>query len=101
MDNDVMIPTQIGEGVTVSIGSDAYPYTIIDISPSGKTIYLQEDRVERIDSNGISEVQEYKYFRNSEGKEIKASMRKNGGWKTTDNCKVSIGVRRRYYDFSF
>lgn len=92
----------IGQGATVSIGSDSYPYTIIDISESGKTIYLREDRVERIDSNGMSEIQEYKYFPDPQGKEIKATLRKNGAWKTTkDNFRVSIGVRRRYYDFCF
>lgn len=92
----------IGEGATVHIGSDSYPYTIIDVSDSGKTIYLRQDKVERTDSNGMSELQEYNYFPNPEGEEIKATLRKNGAWKTTkDNCPVTIGVRRRYYDFSF
>jgi len=93
---------EIGEGATVSVGSDSYPYTIIDISDSGKTITLREDRVERTDRNGMSEIQEYNYFRDPNGKVVKATKRKNGSWKTTkDNCLVSIGIRRRYYDFSF
>jgi hypothetical protein len=99
---NVNVALLIGEGATVSIGSDSYPYTIIDVSESGKTIYLREDKVERTDSNGMSEIQEYKYSPNLEGQEIKATKRKNGAWKTTgDNRLVSIGVRRRYYDFSF
>lgn len=102
MQVDSLITPQIGEGATVRVGSDAYPYTIIDISDSGKTIYLREDKVERIDNNGMSELQEYNYFRNPEGKEIKATRRKNGSWKTTgNNCPVSIGIRCRFYDFSF
>jgi len=92
----------IGEGATVSVGSDSYPYTIVDVSKSGKTITLREDKCERTDSNGMSEAQEYNYFRDFNGKEIKATKRKTGAWKTTGgNSMVSIGVRRRYYDFCF
>lgn len=92
----------IGEGATVSVGSDSYPYTIVDVSKSGKTIILKEDKFERTDSNGMSESQEYNYSPNPEGKEIKATKRKTGAWKTSgNNCLVSIGVRRRYYDFCF
>lgn len=99
---DTEITPQIGEGATVRVGSDCYPYTIIDVSESGKTIYLKEDRVERTDNNGMSECQEYNYFRNPEGAEVKATKRKNGSWKLTgSNSLVTIGIRRKFYDFSF
>ena len=100
MENDVAI--QIGDGATVHIGSDSNPYTIIDVSASGKTIMLKADKVERIDNNGMSDIQEYKYFWDPEGEELKATKRKNGSWKIVGtNMIVSIGIRRKFFDFSF
>ncbi len=97
-----LVSQLVGQGATVRSGSDSYPYTIYDSSESGKTIYLKQDKFERIDSNGFSEIQEYKYSANPDGELVKATLRKDGRYKTTkDNQLVTVGVRRRYFDFSF
>lgn len=94
---------KVGDGATISSGSDSYPYTIIWISPDGKKMTLQEDSVKRTDNNGMSEAQEYDYFRNKDGTIVDISLRKNGQYKVVGSKHqlVSLGVRRRYYDFSF
>jgi len=97
-----MIDPEIGMGVTISVGSDRYPGTIIDVSPSKKKITFQHDSYKRIDSNGMSELQEYEYHQDPNGSIEQASLRKNGRWMIVHGkTPVSIGVRNHYHDFSF
>jgi len=92
----------IGMGVTINYHSDKDPGTIVDISPSGKTIYIQEDNAIRVDHNGMSEVQEYMYHPNPDGEITKATLRKNGEYRVSkSNNYITVGVRRKYYDYSF
>lgn len=94
---------KIGDGATIQTGSDRHPYTIVWISIDGKNMSLQEDNFKRIDNNGMSESQEYEYSPNSVGALVDVSLRKDGYYKIVNskNSKVSLGIRRRYYDFSF
>jgi hypothetical protein len=67
---------------------------------------VREDSYKRIDKNGMSESQEYEYSPNPEGATYTFTKRKNGRW-VQKGCamgkgtKVSVGVRRAWYDFSF
>lgn len=93
---------EIGMGVTWSVGSDRYPGTIIDISPSGKRITFQEDIATRTDNNGMSESQSYAFQPNPQGEISTASLRKDGRWRITrSKLPVSLGIRGKYYDYSF
>lgn len=93
---------EIGMGVTELCWSDRYPYTIIDISKSGKTITIQQDKAIRIDDNGMSENQEYRYERDLNGLVYKARKNKYGKWKIIGGgSQLLIGEREKYYDFSF
>lgn len=93
---------EIGMGVTELCWSDRYPYTIIDITKSGKTITIQRDKAIRIDNNGMSEDQEYVYERDPNGIIYKARKNKYGRWQTIgDKTRLKIGEREKYYDFSF
>jgi hypothetical protein len=97
-----MIKPEIGMGITISVGSDRYPGTIIDISASGKTITFQKDSYKRIDSNGMSEDQEYEYSPNPNGEIEQASLRKNGRFMLIHTkIPIYVGEREHYYDFSF
>jgi hypothetical protein len=53
----------------------------------------------------MSESQSYQYNPNPEGQTWIFTLRKNGMWmeagKRKDGLSVSIGVRRKYYDYSF
>lgn len=93
---------ELGMGATIQVGSDSYPGTIIQITRNGKRIVVQEDLATRTDSNGMSECQEYTYQPNPNGAIHIATLRKDGRYRIT-GCKtpISIGFRRKYYDFSF
>jgi hypothetical protein len=92
----------IGMGATIMSWSDRSPYTIINITTSGKTITLQADKYRRIDDNGMSELQRYIYQPNPNGNIVKATLRKDNQFRVSkSNAFVSIGRRNRYYDYSF
>jgi hypothetical protein len=94
---------EVGMGATVASGSDGYAYTIIWISPSGKTIRLQRDIAKRIDKNGMSETQEYEYTRDPNGTIIEARLRTQRGrlgwFVLKSRSSVGVGHRREHYDF--
>lgn len=96
------VPT-VGMGATHNVGSDSYPYTIIEVSANGQRIRVQEDTATRVDSNGMSESQDWIYERNPSGKVLEFSLRKFGIWreKGEKHCSLSIGIRRMYQDPSF
>lgn len=92
----------VGMGATIQYHSDRDPATIIEVSPSGKRIVIQEDSVVRTDNNGMSECQTYEYHCNPEGTVHIATLRKDGSFRLTGGkTLVSVGERRKYYDFSF
>lgn len=93
---------EIDMGVTIRIGSDCIPATIIYISPNKKKILLQEDEYSRLDNNGMSEEQSYSIKIDCNGKKQFAFLRKNGFYylpKTKQ--KIILNSRRKYYDYSF
>lgn len=95
------IPT-VGMGATIHVGSDSYPATVIQVTRNGKRVVIQEDTATRIDSNGMSESQDYKYEPNPQGEIHIVTLRKDGRYRETGGkTPVSIGFRRKYYDFSF
>jgi hypothetical protein len=92
----------VGMGATVNHWSDRYPATIIQITHNGKRLVLQEDKYTRTDQNGMSECQEYSYEKNEQGDIHFATQRKDGTFRIVGSKTiVSLGVRSRYYDFSF
>ena len=92
----------IGMGCTIHLYTDKTPATIIDVSLNGKKITIQEDTFTRTDNNGFSEVQEYVYVPNSDGAIYTASLRENGQYRIVKSKTiVSLGERRRYFDYSF
>lgn len=96
----------VGMGATYLGWTDRTPYTIIAVSPDGKTITVQADEYERTDDNGMSESQKYKYSPNPQGSTYIVTLRKNGAWVVKGEGlrkgrRFAIGYRERYYDFSF
>lgn len=93
---------EVGMGATIHVGSDSYPATIIQVTQNGKRVILQEDDATRVDSNGMSESQDYTYQTNPQGTIHIATLRKDGRYRLTgEKTPVSIGFRRKYYDYSF
>jgi len=92
----------IGMGATIQVGSDSYPATVIQVTNNGKRVVVQEDNATRTDSNGMSESQSYTYEPNPNGTIYIATLRKDGRWRVTGGkTPVSLGFRRKYYDYSF
>jgi len=92
----------IGMGATIHIGSDSHPATVIQVTNNGKRVVVQEDNATRTDSNGMSESQSYTYEPDPNGAIYIATLRKDGRYRVTGGkMPISIGFRRKYYDYSF
>jgi len=98
---------EVGMGATESIGSDRYPFTVIEVKKDGKELVLQADNYRRTDNNGLSELQTYEFTPNPEGSTTVVTLRKNGRYKRKGEPMYSycycyhIGERNAYQDPSF
>lgn len=104
-----------GMGATLLEYTDRNPATIVDVEIFKNVTYItvQEDEAKRIDTNGISESQQYEYMSNPNG--IKSTFRKESSgvwqqvrlnektqrWNKVSGSKLLIGRREKYYDPSF
>lgn len=94
---------EIGMGVTFSCWTDRHAGTIIAISKSGKSIVVQGDTAIRIDNNGMSDCQQYRYERNPEAPKLKFRITSREGRKAwrMGSYTAGLGYRRAYHDYSF
>lgn len=93
---------EVGMGATLSVGSDRFPVTIIQVTQSGKRIVIQEDEAIRTDDYGMSEIQTYAFVVNTSGTIHIATLRKGGLYRITGRkTPVYIGERSRYHNFSY
>lgn len=92
---------QTGEGMTMIIGSDCYPFTVIESNPKKSTITVQADNAIPDKENGYDYFsnQVYKYERNENGTTHVLKFNKNGSW-VSDGLKFVEG-RSKYQDPSF
>ncbi len=92
----------VGMGVTEVLYSDRQANTIIKVSSTGKTIWIQRDIVIRTDYNGMSDNQTYTYFPDPEGVIQKCTIRKDGNFRTLGECGslVLLDIKDEYYDYS-
>jgi hypothetical protein len=91
---------KVGDGATILSWTDRFPATVVYVSKSGKTIHLQEDRADRTDSYGMSEMQVYTYTPDTTAP-VKVARLTAKGWKILKGARVMVGRRERYHDFSF
>lgn len=101
----------IDDGVTLKYYSDERPATVVEIDPKGKWIKVQMDIAKRIDKNGMSDCQEYEYFRDEKGYiETFYKTRMKDYTLFTDTGRstynsygiyLSLKVRRNYFDYTF
>lgn len=101
----------IGDGVTLNYYSDEKPATVVEIDPKGKWIKVQMDIAKRIDKNGMSDCQEYEYFRDENGyirtfykTRIKDYTVFTDTGRSTYNSYgiyLSLKVRRKHFDYTF
>jgi hypothetical protein len=92
----------VGMGVTINYWSDRDPATVIQVLHNGRRLILQKDIAVRIDTNGMSECQDYDFFPDAEGSILHASLRKDGTYRLIGSqTTVHLGSRRKYHDYSF
>jgi hypothetical protein len=97
----------VGEGATILGWTDRHAGTVIEVRADGSFV-VQEDTVQRVDSNGMSEMQTYEYTPNPAGLthvfapvkrgRAKGQLRERG---SKDGNGVLLGRRDHYHDFSF
>ncbi len=109
--NNIMANSQhpvpeVGMGATILFYTDRKAATVIEVSVSGKQIVVCEDKAVRIDNNGMSEVQEYRYEAGSTVYTEVFTLRRNGRWVVEgENLHTGrsliLGVRNHYHDYNF
>lgn len=101
---------EVGMGATLLGWTDRNPATIVSVKKNkeGKAVAVEitRDEYKRIDSNGMSECQEYEYTPVKDAPRSTYTKRKNGAWvrageSMKGGARLAIGQRERYYDFSF
>lgn len=110
----------VGMGVTLLAWSDRRPGTVRKVTELACKawdfeIEVTEDDATRIDSNGMSEAQEYEYAVREDGyRQLFRRERATGKWyegrinaesgrfkRVGGANRILIGRREKYYDFSF
>ena len=99
---------KVGDGATVLHWTDRVAGTIIEVADDGNSFVVQDDKVTRTDTNGLSEAQSYDYapdpdggkttFRRVKRGKAAGQFRENG---KNSGYGVLIGHRNHYHDFSF
>lgn len=93
---------EVGMGATQLAYTDRHPFAIVRVSDSGKTFWAKEDKAERTDDNGMSDVgQQYQFTPDPNAPEVE--VRWTGkGWKRKGHPNFFVvGKREKYHDFSF
>ncbi len=103
----------VGMPATLLLWTDRNPATVVEVNMDKRYIVVQEDDARRIDSNGMSESQEYEYTRNPNAPRKIFRKNKKGQWVEhylnpetnrlvqSRGAGLMLGRRNMYYDFSF
>jgi hypothetical protein len=103
-----------GDGVTICHFSDRTAATVVRVSASGRTIWMQDDAAS-LDPPDWTPIfapggfaghctnqheQRYIYHRDEFGRMRRASLRKDGSWRTTMGARIVPG-RSKFHDYNF
>lgn len=91
----------IGAGVTMHVGSDRYPATIIEIGVGGDSFVAQEDDAKVVEGSMHDGSAKYEYSVNTAGRTFKVRQDQEGDWREVRTGNYVSTGRRRYYDPSF
>jgi len=97
--NEVEYRPEIDDGASISIGSDRYPATIIEVLANGK-VRIQKDDYLRVQGTKQDGSAEYVFSRNTEEETYLCYQDGRGNWKVWGDVskRVSLGSRSRYHD---
>jgi hypothetical protein len=94
----------VGMGATILGWTDRYAATIVEVSKTKHRVGVKRDKVKRLDSNGQSESQRWLCVPDPNNPVEYFSRRKDGSYAAVGSrsaCRLRIGERNHYYDFSF
>lgn len=96
---------EVGMGVTEMCWSDRHPYEIVNVIDD-RHIEIRKLDTKRIDSNGMSECQDYEYSSNEDNPTVKLFLTKQNKWRERIGRRLGcntfvIGYAEKYYDYSF
>ncbi len=110
--NDKPWMAKPGDGTTICHHSDRTACTVVRVSASGKTVHIQEDHATldnwkpEFVAGGFAghcvnnAEQRYTYQPNPQGVIHRASLRKDGRYRTTNRERVISG-RHQFHDYNF
>lgn len=90
-----------GMGATLIVGSDRYAYTIVRVSPSGKTLWIKQDRAVPAEGHNYYGHQVYSYAFNPKAKLEVARKTKGGVFRVNGCMPLCVGERSYYSDPGF
>jgi hypothetical protein len=94
------VKPEVGMGATILCWTDRHAGTIVKVTPS--QVHVQHDKATRVDKNGMSEAQEYRYEADPNGSvEVFRWSKKKNGYRNAAGNGLLVGRREGYYDFSF
>jgi len=99
LETSIPIVPVVGMGATECCWSDRHAYTVIAVSPTGKTCTVQRDHAIRTDNYGMSDCQDYRYERDPEGSTMTLRLTKRG-W-SSKGTRFILGSRDEHHDYSF
>lgn len=97
------IMPEVGMGATMGVGSDSYPYTIVQVSKTGKSFKMVRDIATAVSGSGHDGSAVYEYARDPSATIESAVMVRldhKGRWRQA-GAPVGIGFRRYYQDPHF
>jgi hypothetical protein len=95
----------VGNGAHISNGVDTHSVTIIEVSPSGKTVTVQRDAVKPKEGSA-SYSNEWEMTPNTNGATYDFTLRKNGHYVQAGDSMnfgsiLHLSGRREYYSYEF
>jgi hypothetical protein len=102
MNKKEIVPS-IGMGATIRMTLDKMACTVIRVSPAGKTIQIQRDRIDDIYTGNTDTKKKYRYFRDPKGEIFKCTKRIDGKYRTlgANGSEIKLGRRTEFYDDDF
>ena len=91
---------EVGTLATGSYWSDCYPFEVIKVTPSGKTITIRRMDSKVISGSSHDGSAEYEYTSNPNERTYTVRMTKQG-YRTPCNMRIHFGFAREYRDPHF
>ena len=101
----IMTNPIIGQGATKYVGSDRYAYEVVEVL-NDRSILVREMRVIRMDQNGWSSEQTYRFESDPDADVEHFTLRKGGYWikkgvTVRYGSRLILGIQDHYMDPCF